>query len=117
MPRRPPLIDLCGVKTVRTTIALLAVAAILGVGAVVAFAAPAAVGHAASLNGGAGQSAYCRPGEKNRRARALAAYRKSMAAARQRYFRSHPKSADRVRFVKAQNAQLKALQRRLAQCS
>ena len=117
MPAAPPLIDLCCVKTVRSMIVLLAVAAILAVGAVVAFAAPGSVSRAAALDGGAAKAVYCPPGEKKRRQAAVTNYRKGMAAARARYFRTHGNAKDRQRFVNAQNAQLKALQRRLAQCS
>jgi hypothetical protein len=104
------------VKTVRSLIALLAVTAILAVGAVVAFAAPGAVGRAASLDGGAGLAAYCPKGEKARRNKAVTTYKKGMAAARAKYYKTHKRSKDRIAFVKRQNAQLAALVRRAKQC-
>jgi hypothetical protein len=111
------MIDLGHVQRLRIAVAALAAGAILAVGAVVAFAAPGSVGRAASPSGGAARAVYCPPREKARRKAALAKFRKGMVAARRRYFRTHPRASDRARFVKAQNAQLKALQRKLAQCT
>ena len=83
---------------------------------VVAFAAPGALGHAASPSAGAARAVYCPPDEKKRRQAALKTFVRKMVLARKRYFRTHPKAKDRVAFVKAQRRQLKALQRALAQC-
>ena len=107
-------------RKVRFTLASLAVATILGLGVVVAFAAPSAVRQAASPSAGAAQAVYCPPGEKRRRLRAVVAARRAVRAfdrrakARRRaYFRTHPRVKDRRRFVKRQKAQRKELRSRL----
>src|SRR4051812_28160359 len=102
-------------RLVRLAIASAAVSAILAVGALVALSAPGAVTRAASPNGGAGQAVYCP--DKHARQAQLAAFVRTMAAARKAYLKTHPKAKDRTAFLKAQQAQLHALQRALAQCS
>jgi Tol biopolymer transport system component len=59
----------------------------------------------------------CTAAEKASRARAVATYKRQMAAARRAYFRTHHGSKARAAFVKAQRAKLKALERRLAACT
>ncbi len=104
-------------KPVRIGIATGAAAAVLALGALVALAAPHALGNAASPQGGAARAVYCPPAEKKRRQDELKAFQRTMTVARKKYFASHPKAKDRVAFVHAQQAQLHALQRALAQCS
>jgi hypothetical protein len=90
------------------------VCALLAIGALVAVAAPGAVARAASPQGGAGHAVYC-PDKKARHAR-LEAFIRTMQAARKQYFATHPSSAERKAFLRAQHSQLEALKRALAQC-
>ena len=59
-------------------------------------------------------SATCTRSQKAKRVRALAQYRKRMAAARKAYFKKHKKAALRKAFVKKQQRKLKALKRAAA---
>jgi hypothetical protein len=105
------------VKTLRISLAAIAAAALLSVGAVVAFAAPGSLGRAASPEGGAARAVYCPAGLKKQLASSIAAYRKRMASDRTRYFRSHKSTKQRANFVRLQSQQLSALQKRLKRCS
>jgi len=102
--------------TVRIALAALAVVALLTLGAVVAFAAPDALGRAASPQAGAGRLEYCPPAEKARRLDALQWAQSHAAAAKKAYFAKHTGAADRAAFVRRQQANLKALQRDYANC-
>jgi hypothetical protein len=103
------------VKLVRLSIAAAAVSALLAIGAIVAVAAPGAVARTASPQAGAGRAVYC-PDKKARQQR-LNAFVNTMQAARKKYFATHPSAKQRTAFLKAQQAQLHALQRALAQCT
>jgi dipeptidyl aminopeptidase/acylaminoacyl peptidase len=59
----------------------------------------------------------CTAAEKAARARAVARYKKQLAAARRAYFRTHRGARPRTAFVKAQRAKLKALEGRAAACT
>ncbi len=102
-------------KPLRLALATSAAAALLAMGALVAFAAPSAVTRAASATGGAAHAVYC-PDKAARRSR-LAAFVRTMAAARKKFFQTHRSQKQRTAFLKAQQAQLSALQRAVAQCS
>jgi hypothetical protein len=115
MPALIPSADPYPVRFVRLSIAVAAVTALLAIGALVAVAAPGAVTRAASPQGGAGRAVYC-PDKKARQDN-LNAFLRTMQAARKKYFATHPSAAARTAFVKAQQAQLHALQRALGQCS
>jgi WD40 repeat protein len=58
----------------------------------------------------------CTAAEKTARDRAVATYKRQMAAARRAYFRTHHGAKARTAFVKAQRAKVKALERRVAAC-
>jgi hypothetical protein len=102
---------------VRITLAVLASVALLTLGAVVALAAPDALGRAASPKAGAGRMEYCTPPEKSRRIADLQYVQSHAAAARKAYFAKHPKAQDRAAYVKAQQAHIKALQQAIANCT
>ena len=102
-------------KILRLSIAAAAVSALLAIGALVAVAAPGAVTRTASPLAGAGHAVYC-PDKKARQNR-LNAFIRTMQAARRKFYATHPSAKQRTAFVKAQQAQLHALQRALAQCS
>lgn len=97
-------------------IASLAAAALLATLSVVALAAPNAIGLAASPSAGAAQAEYCPPGERDARRAAVRRYTRQLASVRKAYFRTHRSAKQRAAFVKKQRAQLKALQRALANC-
>ncbi len=101
----------------RITLAVLASVALLTLGAVVALAAPDALGQAASLKAGAGRMEYCPPPEKSRRIADLKYVQSHAAATRAAYFAKHHKAKDRAAYVKAQQAHIKALQKALANCT
>jgi len=103
--------------TARIALAVLAVSALLTLGAVVALAAPDALGRAASPKAGAGRMEYCPPPEKKRRIADLKYTQSHAAAAKKAYFAKHAKAKDRAAYVKAQQAHVKALQRAIANCS
>jgi glycine/D-amino acid oxidase-like deaminating enzyme len=103
--------------TIRIAFASLSAVLLLTLGAVVALAAPGAVSQAASPSGGAARAVYCPPGVRKQLKAAIDAFRKNMLKQRQAFFRTHHGSRDRAAFVKAQEAQLKALQKKLARCS
>jgi hypothetical protein len=103
------------VRVLRLSIATTAVAALLAIGAIVAVAAPGAVTRTANPLAGAGHAVYC-PDKQAREAR-VSAFVATMQAARKKYFATHPSSAQRSAFVKAQKSQLSALQRALASCT
>src|SRR5262249_8778822 len=58
----------------------------------------------------------CTAAEKALRIKALAAYKRQMAAARRAYSRTHHSAKAGAEFVKRQRAKLKALQQRVAAC-
>ena len=103
--------------SVRVAVAVLAAVALLALGAVVAVAAPDALGRAASPKAGAGRLEYCPPKEKNRRLAALKYTQSHAASARASYFAKHHRAKDRAAYVKKQQAQLKALQKAIADCT
>ena len=78
-------------------------------------AAPGAVTRTASPLAGAGHAVYCP--DKKARQKQLSAFLRTMQVARKKYNTSHRSAKQRTAFVKAQQAQLHALQRALAQCS
>jgi hypothetical protein len=100
----------------RIALAVLSVAALLTLGAVVALAAPGALGKAASPKAGAGRLEYCPPAEKTRRQGDLKFAQSRAATDKKAYFAKHPKASDRAAFVRAQQAHLKALQQAFASC-
>ncbi len=102
---------------VRLALAVLALAALLTLGAVVAVAAPDALGRAASPKAGAAHLEYCPQPEKNRRIADLKYTQSHAAAAKKAYFAKHKKAKDRAAFVKAQQAHIKALQKAIANCT
>ena len=62
-------------------------------------------------------AAKCTAAETAKRAKALAAYKRQMPAARQAYFRAHHNAKARAAFVKRQRAKLNALEQRVAACA
>jgi hypothetical protein len=104
------------VRTARTFVAAVAIAALVAVFALVAFAAPGAVAQVASPSASAARAEYCPPEELKARKDALKAFQKTMLAKRKAYFKKHPKGKDRAAFVKKQNNELKRLKRELANC-
>jgi hypothetical protein len=104
------------VKPLRLSLAALAIAALLAVGAVVAVAAPGSLGHAASPRGGAAHAVYCPAALKKQLKRTIAAYRKRMVSDRRRYFHAHKMAKQRNAFVRLQNLQMKTLQKKLGRC-
>ena len=99
-------------KIVRLSIAAAAAATLLAIGALVAVAAPGAVTRTASPLAGAGHAVYCP--NKTARQHQLDAFTRTMQAARKKYYASHLSAKQRTAFLKAQQAQLHALQRALA---
>ena len=59
----------------------------------------------------------CTAAEKAKRAKALATYKRHMAAERRAYFRTHHAAKARAAFAKAQRAKLKRLERRVKACA
>jgi hypothetical protein len=104
------------VNAIRTLLAAASVAAILTLGAVVAFAAPGSVAKTASPSASAARAVYCPPEEKARRRQALKAFEKQMLAQRKAFFKTHPKAKARTAFVKSQNAARNRLVRAYAAC-
>jgi hypothetical protein len=104
-------------KLVRLSLAGLSLAAVLALGAVVAFAAPNALGRAASPNGGAARAVYCSDGVVKQLKAVVKAYRQRIPRDRARYFKSHKSAAARARFVKLQKSQLATLQKKLGRCT
>lgn len=104
-------------KTARFLISTVAASLALAVVAVVAFAAPGAVGLAASPTAGAAQAVYCPPVELNRRKAVVKRYQRQLAPARKAFFRKTRNAKKRKAFVKKQAAQLKALQRIVKRCN
>jgi hypothetical protein len=80
-------------------------AALVGLSSAAAERAPAAPASAADT---------CTPAQKAKRERALADYKRRMAAERKAYFRTHRSPAQRKAFVTRQRAKLGALQRAAA---
>jgi hypothetical protein len=101
----------------RISLAVFAALALLTVGAVVALAAPGALGRAASPSGGAADAVYCPAGLVKQLKAGVNTYRKRMVADRTRYFRAHKSTKQRAAFVRLQSQQLNSLQKRLAKCS
>lgn len=97
---------------VRLTVAALAVAAALVLGALVATSAPGALVPRAS----AVTAEYCPPGELARRLRAYKAFTKQMSRQRYRYFRLTRSPRLRAVFVRKQKAQQRALRRAVLRC-
>ena len=85
--------------------------AALCTGGTVAVAAPAQLPTTPSLTAQPGATHSCTKAERARRARRLATYKRHMKAARRAYFKKHHSKRARAKFVRAQNAHLKALQR------
>ena len=106
-----------GVRTLRLSVAAVAVAALIALGAVVALAAPASLGRAASPHSSAATAVYCPPGLKRGLRATITAYRKRMLTDRARYFRAHRSKTQRAAFVRLQSKQLAALQKKLKRCS
>jgi hypothetical protein len=104
------------VKAARLLIATVSASLALAVLAVVALAAPEAIGNAASPSAGAAAAVYCPAGELSRRETAVTRYKRQVAAAKKAYFRKVKNAKKRKAFVKKQTAQLKALQRAVAAC-
>jgi hypothetical protein len=100
----------------RIALAVFSVAALLTLGAVVALAAPGALGNAASPKAGAGHLEYCPPAEKKRRQSDWKFAQSRALAERKAYFAKHPKASDRTAFLHSQQARLKALQQAFASC-
>jgi hypothetical protein len=117
MPRVTVRGDLYLVKAARIVLAVVSAAALVGIGAVVALAAPGSLGRAASPQGGAAQSVYCPPRLKRQLKSSIAAYQKRMLKDRARYFRAHRSPVQRAKFVRLQRKQLETLQRRLRRCT
>ncbi|MGI8421109.1 MAG: hypothetical protein ACR2MU_02430 [Gaiellaceae bacterium] len=103
-------------KGMRALIATAAVAALLTIGAVVAFAAPHSLGRAVSPSASAARAVYCPAGDKRRRGAALRAYQQRASADRKRYYAKHHQAKARRAFLAAQQKKLRALVRALAQC-
>jgi hypothetical protein len=103
-------------KLVRTFLAATSVAAVLGLGVVVAFAAPGSVAKTASPNASAAHAVYCPAEEKDRRTQERNAYKASMKRSKAAYFRTHTKAKARAAFTKAQIARLNKLNRSLNSC-
>ena len=101
---------------VRIALAVMSVAALLTLGAVVALAAPNALGRAASPKAGAARLEYCPPAEKKRRQNDWKWAQGHATAERKAYFAKHPKASDRTAFLHAQQTHLKALQQAFAHC-
>jgi hypothetical protein len=97
----------------RIALAVLAVAAVLVLGSLVATAAPGALAPTIS----AAQAEYCPPGELQRRVRAYKAYTKQMSRQRYRYFQQTRSLRLRATFVRKQKAQQKALLRAVRRCN
>ncbi len=102
---------------VRVALAVVAVAALLSLGAVVAVAAPDALGRAASPHAGAARLEYCPPDEQKRRLADWKWAQSHAAAQRKAYFAKHPKAKARTAFLHTQQAHLKALQKAYANCN
>ena len=103
-------------RKLRLTLASLAAVTLAAIVVAVAFAAPGAVGRTASPSAGAATAVYCPAGERKARLNALAKYKKNMAKQRAAYYKKVKVKKKRAQFVKKQQAQLKALQKRLNQC-
>jgi hypothetical protein len=63
-----------------------------------------------------GATHSCTKAEKARRAHRVATYKRQMKPARRAYFKTHRSSRARAKFVRAQNAHLRALQRAVDNC-
>ena len=59
----------------------------------------------------------CTAAEKAKRAKAVADYKRQMAAARRAYFRTHQSAKARAAYIKRQQAKLKDLERQAAACA
>jgi hypothetical protein len=81
---------------------------------VAAATAPTPTTSAGTARSGATHS--CTKAERARRAHRVATYKRQMKPARRTYFKTHRSSRARAKFVRAQNAHLKALQRALDNC-
>jgi hypothetical protein len=81
---------------------------------VVAASSPAPTGSAFAPRSEATHS--CTKAERARRAHRVATYSRQMEPARRAYFKTHRSSQARLKFVRAQNTHLKALQRALDNC-
>ena len=103
-------------KAARIVLVVVSAAALVGIGAVVALAAPGSLGRAASPHGGAAQSVYCPPRLVRQLKASIAAYQRRMLKDRARYFRTHKSPQQRARFVRLQRQQLQTLKRRLRRC-
>lgn len=103
-------------KTARLLVAVASASLALAVLAVVALAAPGAIGNVASPNASAAGAVYCPAGELGRRKAMVERYQRQMVAAKKAYFKKTRSAKKRTAFVKKQTAQLKALQRTVAAC-
>jgi hypothetical protein len=117
MPAEPVSGELVRVRTLRLSLAVVAVAALIALAAAVALAAPGSLGRAASPKSGAATAVYCPPGLKRRLTATIPAYRKRMLTDRARYFRAHRSKKQRASFVRLQSKQLATLQKKLRRCS
>lgn len=97
----------------RAGIAVLAAAAIVGLGSMVATAAPDALVPPTTAE----RAQYCPPKELLRRVRALRSYTRQMPAARRRYYRLVKSRRLRASFVRKQKAQREALVRAVLRCA
>jgi hypothetical protein len=79
-------------------------------------ASPQAAGLAAPSHPSAAAKQYCKAAVKKARKAAVQRYKKQMAAQRKAYFRRTRSPKLRAAFVRKQNGQLKALERRLKLC-
>ena len=105
------------VQTIRLALAGLSVLALLALGAVVAVAAPNALGRAASPDGGAARAVYCSDVTVRQLKATINAYRARIPRDRARYFKAHKSAKARARFVELQNSQLTTLQKKLKRCT
>lgn len=90
--------------------------ALLALGAVVALAAPGALGRAASPENGAARAVYCSDATVKQLQATVKAYAARIPRDRARYFRSHHSKKARARFARLQNGQLATLKKKLARC-
>jgi hypothetical protein len=104
-------------KAARLALAAASVLALLALGSVVAFAAPGALGRAASPDAGAAHAVYCSDSTVRQLKATITAYRARIPRDRARYFKAHSAAKARARFVKLQSSQLTTLQKKLKNCT
>jgi hypothetical protein len=91
-------------KAIRLGVVAVAAGALLALALVAGLSARGAFAQAASPSAGAAQAVYCPKGEKNEQKRERNAYLKTLHSERAAYFARHPKSSDRVAFLKRQHS-------------